>query len=110
MFWIIKKITISLVIILLLNYAILYLRDTFTKPMVRYINIPGSSDSRANTNSSIEETFNEKNNSSTTLLNDLPEITLSVPVIPDMDTSPPPSNPEKDMKNELSKYLYDINT
>jgi hypothetical protein len=108
MVWIIKKITISLVIILLLNYTVLYLRDTFTKPMVRYINIPGSSDSRANTNSSTKETFNENN--STTLLNDLPEITLSVPVIPDMDTSPPPCNPEKDMKNELSKYLYDINT
>lgn len=108
MFWIIKKITISLVIILLLNYTVLYLRDTFTKPMVRYINIPGSSDSRSNTISSNQETFNENN--STTLLNDLPEITLSAPIIPVLNTPPPPSNPEKDMKNELSKYLYDINT
>ena len=39
MFWILKQVFISLIIIMIIHYIIYYLRDLYTSPIVKFVEI-----------------------------------------------------------------------
>ena len=86
MFWLLKKIIISLVIIFILNWIIHYFKNLYTKPIIKYIE--PSQPYQATPISP-------------------PPPPPPPPQEPVKETSHP-EEPDQDMKNELSMYLSSI--
>ena len=102
-YWLAKSVILSLVLISIVHYLYIFLKDNLTQPKIKdlihhpkkeyedILNLINNNDSSYNTNN------HEPNESSTTKIDNLPE------------SSNPESYLDNSMQNELSQFLLDQN-